>query len=296
MRAANTCLVVGATGTVGSATAHRLRALGFDVRALVRGEPARPEFRRLSQAGVRLTSGDLTDTSSLAAACVDVDTVVCTATSMPNGSGDALRRIDHDGVLTLIEAAEGAGVRRFVYTSYSGSIRTESPLDNAKRACEARLAGSRMEPVVLRPSYFMQVWLSAHLGFDVEHGRVRVYGDGRAPVSYVSATDVASFAVAAVTHPGELRETIEIGGPEPLSQLYAVAIFEDVMGRRLERDHVPMAVLEEQHRSADPLQRSFAALMLAYAIGDPMPAAGLTARRFGVSLTSLADYARVATG
>jgi hypothetical protein len=53
-----------------------------------------------------------------------------------------------------------------------------------------------------------------------------------------------------------------------------------------------MMALEEQHRSPDPLQRTFAALMIACALGDPIPEAQRVAHRFGVQLTSLEDFAR----
>ena len=292
MSTSNTCLVVGATGLVGAAVAHRLRKLGCEVRAVVRDDLERPAARALSEGGVRLLAGDLRDTATITRACTDVHTVVCTATAMPHASGDALQQIDHDGVLALIAAAEQAGVRRFVYTSYSGNIRTDSPLARAKRACEARLAHSPMESAVLRPSLFMQVWLGPHLGFDVRQGRVRIFGDGSAPVSYVSSSDVAAFAVAAAIRDGELREVIEIGGPDPLSQLEAVAIFERLSGRRFEREHVPMTALEDQHRSPDPLQRTFAALMIGCALGDPMPEAQRVALHYGVQLMSVEDFAR----
>jgi uncharacterized protein YbjT (DUF2867 family) len=285
-------LVVGATGVVGGMAARRLRDLGYDVRAVVRGDTARPEAQALSRLGVNVVAGELGDPVAIAEACAGVETVVCTATAMPNVAGDALQRVDHEGVLALIAAAEGAGVRRFVYTSFSGNIRVDSPLTRAKRACEARLAGSPMQGVVLRPSYFMQVWLGPHLGFDVAQARARIYGDGTAGISYVSAVDVAAFAVAAATRPGELRETVDIGGPEPVSQLEAVALFEQLLGRRFSLEQVPMATLEAQHRSSDPQQQTFAALMMACALGDVLPEARHSAERYGVSLTSVEDYAR----
>jgi len=118
-----------------------------------------------------------------------------------------------------------------------------------------------------------------------------VYGDGKAAVSYVSGRDVAAFAVAAAMRPGELREKVQVGGPEPLSQLEAVAHFERVLGRRMALDHVPVSALEAQQHSDDPLQQAFAALMLAYAMGDSIPEAQENAARYGVTLTSLAEYA-----
>lgn len=282
---------MGATGFVGGQAARRLCAQGRAVRALVRGGTGNAAANELARVGAVIFNGDLTDPASIVGACQGIDTVVCTATAMPNAAGDALQRIDHDGVLNLIDEAERAGVRRFVYASYSGNITVESPLGRAKRACEARLASGRMEYVVLRPSFFMEVWLGPHLGFDVASARVRIFGEGTAGVSYVSGRDVAAFAVAAVTRAGTLREAVQVGGPESVSQLGAVALFEQTLGRPFAREHVPVEALEAQLASADPLQKTLAALSMSYARGDAIPEARDNAGRYGVSLTPLSAYA-----
>ena len=284
-------LVVGATGLVGRAVAQQLRKQACEVRALLRGGVAHAEARSLALAGVDIVAGDLRDPLAVAEACTGVDTIICTATSMPAAGGDALQRVDQDGVLGLIAAAERAGVRRFVYTSFSANIRVDSPLTSAKRSCEARLAASPIQSVILQPSFFMEVWLGPYLGFDASRAHARIYGDGKAGVSYVSALDVAAFAVSAATAPGELRDVIHIGGPEPVAQLDVVAVFERTSGRSFSREHVPLQALEMQHLSADPLQKSLAALMMAYALGDPVAMARQTADRYGVQLTTVEDYA-----
>jgi uncharacterized protein YbjT (DUF2867 family) len=285
-------LVVGATGFVGGLAARQLRQRGRSVRALVRGGPSRKEAQSLIDAGAAVVDGDLTQPSTIARACEGVERVLCTVTAMPNAPGDALQRIDHDGALGLIREAERAGARRFVYISFSANIQADSPLLRAKRACEAQLASGRMEYVVLRPSYFMEVWLGPHLGFDAAAARARIYGDGNAPVSYVSGADVASVAAAAMAMPGEPREKVQVGGPDALSQLDAVALFERILGRRFAVEHVPLAALEAQCATDDPLQKTFAALSIAYARGDAMPEARENAARFGVGLTALESYAK----
>ena len=159
-------LVVGATGLVGGQVAQKLRRQGQSVRALVRGGDAHPKVQPLRAAGIEIVNGDLTVAETLEPACRGIATVVCTATSMPTAANDGLRRVDLDGSVALIEAAERAGVKRFVYTSYSGNIQIASPLETAKRTCENRLLRSSMQTVILRPSYFAEVWLSPALGFD----------------------------------------------------------------------------------------------------------------------------------
>lgn len=284
-------LVVGATGLVGQQIALGLRKQGRDVRAMVRGGRSHEKAKALISASIEIVDADLTKPETLTSACAGIDTIVCTATSMPHGKDDGLRRVDHDGILSLIETAERAGVRHFVYTSYSGNIREDSPLETAKRDCEKRLLSSRMRATILRPSYFSEIWLSAALGFDPASGRARIYGTGDAKVSYISPSDVAAFAVAAAGKPPEKSVVLEIGGPEPLSQLDAVRIFERMLGKKIDLDPVPLAALAEQHRSSDPLQKTFSALMLAYAKGDAIPGSLETARNYGIHLHSLSDYA-----
>ena len=284
-------LVVGATGLVGQQVALGLRRQGRAVRALVRGGPRHEKAAPLISAGVELFDADLTKPGTLPAACASVETVLCTATSMPHGKDDGLHRVDHDGALALIDCAERAGVQHFVYTSYSGNIREDSPLETAKRDCEKRLLASRMRATILRPSYFMEIWLSPVLGFDPASGRVRIYGAGDAKVSYISFHDVVSFALAVAANPSHPSAILEMGGPESLSQLDAVATFVQALGRKIEIDKLPLAALEEQHRSPDPLQKTFAALMVGYTKGDTIPGRLETARQYGVTLHSVSDYA-----
>ncbi len=289
-------LVAGATGQVGRRIALRLRERGRQVRAIVRGGAGRAEAKELLGAGIEVVDGDLTKRETLPAVCAGIETVVCTATSMPHGRDDGLRRVDREGVLALIEAAERAGVRRFVYTSYSGNIREESPLETAKRDCENRLLAGQMQAVILRPSYFMEMWLSPILGFEPAKASARIYGSGEAKVSYISTLDVVEFAVATATQTAGRREVLELGGPEALSQLDAVRIFERVLGKKFTLEFVPLQALEEQHRSTDPLQKTFAALILGYAKGDLVAESRANAERLGVRLRSVEDYAATFRG
>ena len=85
---------------------------------------------------------------------------------------------------------------------------------------------------------------------------------------------------------------IELGGAEALSPLEVVQIFEKVKGRKFEVQHVPEEALREQIESAsDPLQQSFAGLMLNYSRGSIIDMQE-TLQKFPVQLTSIRDYAQ----
>jgi uncharacterized protein YbjT (DUF2867 family) len=284
-------LVVGATGQVGGAVALGLaQSAGHHVHALVRRGHENPKAKALTDSSVSIVTGDLTDPTSFSSACEGMDVVITTVTSMPTNADDGLRRVDLEGSVALIEAAENAGVQRFVYTSYSGNLRVPSPLETAKRTCEQRLLDTRMDVVILRPSYFMEVWLGPHLGIDIANGQARVYGSGENKGSYVSASDVAAFAIAAATRNQAGKHIVEMGGPEALSQLDAIKIIGEHAGREMQLTFIPLEALEQQYASAtDPLQKTFGALMLGYAKGDLITDAERNAREYGVKLTSLRE-------
>src|SRR6266704_1728876 len=113
-------LVVGATGAVGKQITLQLLKKKRKLRALIRGGKGREESKSLMDLGAEIADGDL----------------------------------------TLIETATKSGVREFIYTSYSGRITEDSPLETAKRDCEKRLLVSALQAVILRLSYFMEAWLS----------------------------------------------------------------------------------------------------------------------------------------
>lgn len=289
-------LVVGATGMLGSEICRRLAAEGKPVRALVRTTSDQIKVDKLRSYGVDIVQGDLRDRASLDAACRGVTAVISTASSMPfsfePGVND-IQTVDLDGMLTLVAAAEAAGVQRFVYTSFT--MDNEFPLRNAKRAVEQSLRDSDLAFTILRPSYYMEVWLSPAVGFDVANARAAVYGSGEDPISWIAVQDVAQFATAALDNPAAENRVLPLGGPEALSQLEAIRIFEQVGGRPLEKQFVPEAALEEQQNTApDTMQESFAGLMRWYAKGDPVDMEE-TLRIFPVQLTSVRDYARQVT-
>ena len=292
-------LVVGSTGLVGGEICRRLTGRGEHVRALVRSTSDPAKVTALHDRGVETVIGDLRDRASLVKACKGVEAVVTTVSAMPfsyePGVND-IRITDTDGTLALIDAAAAEGVRRFVYLSFSKNLDVPCPLHEAKRTVEAHLTKSGMDYTILRPSCFMEVWLSPAVGFDPINGKATIYGDGTRPLSWIAAGDVAEFAARAVRAGAARNAILELGGPEPLSPLEAVRAFERAGGRPIEVTHVPEEALEQQRLAAtDPMQASFAALMCAYARGDLIEM-GDTLTTFPMALTSVSDYAEKVLG
>lgn len=285
-------LVAGSTGVLGSEIVRQLREDNKAVRALVRISSDPEKVARLKTMGATTVEGDVSNMASLVAACKDVDVVITTV----NAAGartpeDTIPNVDHMGQLQLLEAAAEAGVSHFIYVSYSRNFVVDCPMTAAKRAVEQRVMTSGMTYTILRPSHFMEVWVSPFVGFDYANKQARIYGTGENPISWVSFIDAARFAVLALEAPSARNAIIEIGGPDQLSPNQVVSIFEDASGGPFHVERVPVEALEAQRSAAsDPLQQTIAALMLDYASGDPIDMEQ-TLKTYPVQLTSMKDYA-----
>lgn len=286
-------LVAGSTGMLGSEICRLLAGQGSKVRALVRPTSNKDAIKSLSALGAEIVEGDLRDAASLGRACKDVATVVSTISSMPTryvpGEND-IAKVDAGGVKTLIDASRQAGVERFVFISFTMDSRF--PLRDAKREAEKHLTASGMTWTILRPSFFMEAWLGPMVGFDYEKATARLYGTGENPVSYISFHDVASIAVSSLEKPSAKNAVIPIGGPEAISQKKAVEIFEETGGRKFAVELLPETAIAAQQKGAtDPMQQSFAALMLGLAAGDRIEMKN-TVKEYGIHLKSVREYAR----
>ena len=284
-------LVVGATGLLGPEICQRLTAAGQQVRALVRSTADESKRKVLQELGVELVDGDLKDAASLARACTGVQAVISTASStLSRQAGDSIETVDHRGQLALVEAARGAEVERFVFVSFRENRDIQFPLTAAKRAVERALASSGMAYTVLQASYFMEVWLTPALGFDAAHGKARLYGDGNQPISWISYRDVARAAAAAVIEGTGRNMVVELGGPQALTPREVVRMFEAAGAGVSTTESIPTAALENQLETAtDPLEQSFAGLMLQYAAGDPIDTT-TSSQLFPFQMTAVRDF------
>jgi uncharacterized protein YbjT (DUF2867 family) len=290
-------LVVGATGTLGSEICRRLVMAGKPVRAMVRNtsEPAKKDA--LIKLGAELVEGDLKDRASLDRACRGATAVITTPTAiMSQREADTFETVDRRGQIDLIEAARGGQVGHFVFISVSSAIGKDgdNPLVDAKRAVEKHLRESGLNYTILRPTFFMEIWLSPHLGFDAKNAKARIYGTGENKNSYISLGDVAEFAVQSLANPAARNAVIELGGPEALSQLEVVRIFEKLTGRKFELEFVPEEQLVGRKAAVtNPVERTFADLILCAARGDVIDMMNVS-KKFSVALKSVRDYAKTA--
>jgi NADH dehydrogenase len=285
-------LVAGATGVLGAEIVRQLRDQNRPVRALVRKTSDPAKVARLKNLGATIVEGDLTEPASLELSCQGSETVITTVTAISSQNpGDTIATVDQAGQINLVDAAIRAGVSKYIYISVSGNLDVDCPFITAKRTVERRVMNSDINYTILRPSCFMEFWLSPIGGFNYPNHRVTVYGEGKNPLSWISMVDVAHFAVMAVDSLAARNTILELGGPDKLSPRDAVRIFEKGTGRPFQVEYVPEEALRVQREMAtDPLQQSFSALLLAIANGDAIDMEEML-QRFPLTLTSVHDYA-----
>jgi uncharacterized protein YbjT (DUF2867 family) len=257
-------LVVGATGDLGGRVARQLLSEGRPVRCLLR--PGKNEAG-LGGAGAEAVYGDLTEPAGLQAACQGADTVIATATAigrrLAGASSASIREVDEEGMLSLVDAAEAAGVHRFDYVSFNGvDTPIGTPLEHAKLAVEKRLGRSTMQTVIVRADAFQEIHLAPMARFDVAGGKASIIGKGNTKRRWVATEDVAALlcAVALEADPPAL---IAVGGPEPLTKNEAAAIAGELTHRRMKVQHLPRPVARVAvrllNRRKDALASAFGA-------------------------------------
>ncbi|HWA72265.1 MAG TPA: SDR family oxidoreductase [Polyangiaceae bacterium] len=282
MTAADVTLVVGASGLLGGHVVQLARQVGQAVRATLRPQSSAQSRAALLGQGVPVVEADLKRPATLLAACAGARSVICTATAATRPS-ESITTVDAGGLAALIDAAKQSGVEHFVLVSFppivlelrSGRLtRTvDFALQEAKRRAEQYLADSEMNFTVLQPTSFMEFWLSPFAGFDVANGQAVTFGEGEKPVNWISVGDVARFAIAAAHEPNFAKRTLLLYGPDPLSPMSVVRIFQELGGGPVEVQHVPESVLEEQFVAATQMEdwsgQARAAIALATARGLP---------------------------
>ena len=129
------------------------------------------------------------------------------------------------------------------------------------------------------------------MGFNYPASQARIYGDGDNKISFISYKDVARLAVAALDNDYAHNRTCAIGGPTPLSPNEVVGIFEKRFDTIFSLENLPKeALLQQKAAATNPMEMSFAGLMVEYANGSAMDMSHIM-KQVGIELTSVEAYA-----
>lgn len=213
-------LLLGATGTVGLATAQALIQRGHDVVCFVR--PHQSAKGQLTQSlkapaleGATIRYGDPTSPKSLTRdgfAHEHFDAVISCMASRTGSPQDAWR-VDHQAHVHALEAAQVFGVKHFILLS---AICVQKPLlvfQHAKLAFEKVLIESGLTYSIVRPTAFFKS-LSGQLERVKKGKPFLIFGDGQlTSCKPISDHDLGDFIAGCLDDTGRHNQVLPIGGP-----------------------------------------------------------------------------------
>lgn len=197
-------LVVGANGQIGKMVVEKLHdGKKHNVRAMVRKEEQVANFKNK---GIEAKLADLEGSvDAIQATMKDIDAVVFTAGSGGSTGYDKTILIDLDGAAKTIEAAEKAGVKRFIMVSSIASNHREKwsgdmkPYMAAKYYADQMLEKSGLDYLILRPGM---------LENETGTGQVKVATE--TAIKAIPREDVASTIVTALDYPTISRQSVDL--------------------------------------------------------------------------------------
>jgi len=239
-------LLLGATGTIGRATARALVARGHEVVCFLRPQVDAPSTAR-SLPGATLRFGDVTCAQSLArqAWCGErFDALVSCLASRTGTPRDAWA-LDHDAHVLALQTARDAGVTQVVLLSALCVQKPVLAFQQAKLAFERQLMDSGLTWSIVRPTAFFK-----SLCGQIE--RVRqgkpflVFGDGTLTACKpISDEDLADYLASCLEDPSRHNRILAIGGPGPAitPRQQGEHLFK-LLGRPAKFKQVPVGLLD----------------------------------------------------
>jgi len=235
-------LLTGATGNVGSALLRHLIASGQRVRCLVR-DPRRLGPERVR---VQIALGDLANPASFRNALRGVDTVVHLAAAIRDQPRASLEELNAVATLRLLRAAERTGVERFLFFSALGaSLNSRARFFRAKALAERSVDRSPLETTVFAPSIVYSPrdpWIRLLEALSLMPA-MPISGSGKALYQPIWAEDAAACVTAVLAGRGEVRDRIELAGPDTLSYDDIARVALQAIHRRRRLLHVPLPVV-----------------------------------------------------
>src|SRR5262249_6717581 len=133
-----------------------------------------------------------------------------------------------------------------------------------------------------------------HVRRNIARGRVALAAGGKTRHSFIAINDVAEYLVRAIDMPFARNRTFDVGGPEPLSSVDVIKIFEELSGKSIRVSSTPPFVFRMIGTAIAPISPAAANIMALnyYAATKDgiVPRAVETAAQFGFRLTTAAEF------
>ena len=234
-------LLLGATGTIGRATAQALLARGHELLCVVR-----PGSRGALPAGAVRREAVVTDPESLQRDAIGgqrIDVLVSCMASRTGVARDAWA-VDHLAHRHALHAAAAAGATQCVLLSAICVQKPRLAFQQAKLAFERELMASGLHWTIVRPTAFFKS-LSGQLA-RVQAGKpFLVFGDGTLTACKpIADEDLAAYLADCVDDPARRGRILPIGGPgDAITPRDQAARLASLLGREVRVRSVPPGLL-----------------------------------------------------
>nr|YP_009497434.1 hypothetical protein ycf39 [Biddulphia tridens]AWT40147.1 hypothetical protein ycf39 [Biddulphia tridens] len=233
-------LIIGGTGTLGRQIVLQALTKGYKVRCLVRN------FRKanfLKEWGVELVYGDLSRPETIPPCFKGISAVIDASTSRPTELY-ALKTVDWNGKLALIEAAKAANIQRFIFCSAQNLEQFSNiPLMKLKQGIEIKLKQSKIPYTIFRLSGFYQGLIEQYAIPILENLPIWVTNENTC-VSYMDTQDIAKFCLRALQLPDTTNKTFVLGGPKGWISSEIIQLCEQLAGQSAKVQRIPLLILK----------------------------------------------------
>lgn len=217
-----TILVTGAAGFLGNNVVRRLAEQGKPVRAMVRNVDKAEKRLADVKDKIEIVQGDVADREGLKTLMRDVSTVIHLVAIALEKGGQTYEAVNYQGTVNVVDAAQAAGVPRFIYMSQNGADPNHfSRFLRSKGRAQEYVASSGLQWTALRPSV---IFGTQDEFFNSIARMVRLtplvfpnIGGGTAQFQPVSVHDVAEATVRCVDNDDTIGKAFPLGGLEVLT-------------------------------------------------------------------------------
>ena len=233
-------LIIGGTGTLGRQIVLQALTKGYQVRCLVRN------FRKasfLKEWGVELVYGDLTKPETLPPCLKGITAIIDASASRPSEL-DSLQKVDWEGKIYLIEAAQSANIQRFVFFSAQNVEQFKNiPLLKLKYGIESKLKKSQIPYTIFRLTGFYQGLIEQYAIPILENLPIWVTKENMY-VSYLDTQDIAKFCLRSLQLPNTKNQVFLLIGLKGWVSTEIINLCEQLGGQSAKVQRIPSFLLK----------------------------------------------------
>lgn len=233
-------LIIGGTGTLGRQIVLQALTKGYPVRCLVRNFQTANFLRNW---GVELVYGDLTKPETIPPSLKGITAIIDVSTSRANDL-NSLKKVDWNGKLSLIKAAQAANIKKFIFFSAQNAEQLENiPLMKLKHGVELELKTSKIPYTIFRLTGFYQGLIDQYAIPILENLPIWLTNE-KACLAYMDTQDIAKFCIRALQIPATNYQTFTLMGLKGWISSEIISLCEQLAGQTANLRVVPLFVLE----------------------------------------------------